>query len=80
MQYDANDTTALMERCKDDIHAPFFRKRAKFGSDAKDPIFVLGLPRSGSTLVEQILASHSTVEGTMELPDVAVMVPPDTRL
>jgi tetratricopeptide (TPR) repeat protein len=41
------------------------------GSDA--PIFVLGLPRSGSTLVEQILASHSAVEGTMELPDIAAL-------
>src|SRR5439155_5752039 len=35
-----------------------------------DPIFIVGLPRAGSTLLEQILASHSLVEGTMELPDV----------
>lgn len=40
------------------------------GSLAKDPIFILGMPRAGSTLVEQILASHSQVEGTMELPDM----------
>src|SRR5208282_4886007 len=38
-----------------------------------DPIFILGLPRSGSTLVEQILASHSRVEGTMELPDIPLL-------
>ncbi|MBT8099831.1 MAG: sulfotransferase [Gammaproteobacteria bacterium] len=38
------------------------------GCDAKDPIFIVGLPRSGSTLIEQILASHSQVEGTAELP------------
>lgn len=40
------------------------------GASAPDPIFILGLPRSGSTLVEQILASHSQVEGTTELPDM----------
>ena len=43
------------------------------GCPAPDPIFVVGLPRSGSTLIEQILASHSQVEGTMELPDVAML-------
>jgi len=40
------------------------------GCDAPDPIFIVGLPRSGSTLIEQILASHSQVEGTSELPDL----------
>jgi len=40
------------------------------GSDAADPIFILGMPRAGSTLVEQILSSHSQVEGTSELPDL----------
>ncbi len=40
------------------------------GHDASDPIFILGMPRAGSTLIEQILASHSLVEGTMELPDI----------
>ena len=44
------------------------------GSPANDPIFVVGLPRSGSTLVEQILASHSLVEGTSELPDIPAIV------
>jgi len=48
----------------------FFAERAGSGQTASDPIFVLGLPRSGSTLVEQVLASHSAVEGTMELPDL----------
>jgi predicted Zn-dependent protease len=48
----------------------FFAARAGSGVDARDPIFVVGLPRAGSTLVEQILASHSRVEGTMELPDI----------
>lgn len=51
-------TTELFERLKD------------VGHDAPDPIFILGLPRAGSTLLEQILASHSKVDGTMELHDI----------
>jgi hypothetical protein len=43
------------------------------GRSAPDPIFVVGLPRSGSTLIEQILSSHSQVEGTMELPEIIAM-------
>jgi predicted Zn-dependent protease len=50
--------------------ADFFRRRAGWGDPSPDPIFILGLPRSGSTLLEQILASHSQVEGTQELADV----------
>lgn len=46
----------------------FFETHSGDGHDAPDPIFIVGLPRSGSTLVEQILASHSQVEGTAELP------------
>ena len=45
-----------------------FEQASGKGCDAPDPIFIVGLPRSGSTLVEQILASHSQVEGTAELP------------
>ena len=48
----------------------FFDRRAGQGCNARDPIFIVGMPRSGSTLVEQILASHPAVEGTTELPDV----------
>ncbi len=48
----------------------FFATREGWGSDAADPIFIVGLPRAGSTLLEQILASHSQVEGTAELPDI----------
>ena len=44
--------------------------RAGGGVAGPDPIFIVGLPRAGSTLLEQILASHSLVEGTMELPDM----------
>jgi tetratricopeptide (TPR) repeat protein len=49
----------------------FFQAHSESGLEAPDPIFIVGLPRSGSTLVEQILASHSQVEGTAELPDIA---------
>jgi tetratricopeptide (TPR) repeat protein len=48
----------------------FLADRAGQGHDAPDAIFILGMPRAGSTLVEQILASHSMIEGTMELPDL----------
>jgi tetratricopeptide (TPR) repeat protein len=52
----------------------FFVARAGWGATAPDPILIVGLPRSGSTLVEQILASHSAVEGTQELSDVQRIV------
>ncbi len=52
----------------------FFEARDGWGAPAPDPIFILGLPRSGSTLLEQILASHSEVEGTQELPDIHAAV------
>jgi tetratricopeptide (TPR) repeat protein len=51
----------------------FFAARTGVGSGSAEPIFIVGLPRAGSTLVEQILASHSQVEGTMELPDVPAL-------
>ena len=50
-----------------------FAGLAGSGSHAADPIFILGLPRAGSTLLEQILASHSQVEGTMELPNILAL-------
>ena len=51
----------------------FFHARQGWGCPAGDPIFILGLPRAGSTLLEQILASHSQVDGTTELPDIIAM-------
>jgi len=53
---------------KSTFDAQLLSSRSNAGYDAPDPIFIVGLPRSGSTLVEQILASHSQVEGTAELP------------
>jgi tetratricopeptide (TPR) repeat protein len=52
----------------------FFQARADWGSQRRDPIFIVGLPRAGSTLIEQVLASHSQVEGTMELADIPRLV------
>jgi predicted Zn-dependent protease len=52
----------------------FFAARAGWGAPERDPIFILGLPRSGSTLIEQILASHSQVEGTQELAEIPRLV------
>lgn len=68
----------LMEACA----AQFFVDRRGSGAPDRDPIFIVGLPRSGSTLIEQILASHSRVEGTQELPiipRIAMELSPDLR-
>jgi predicted Zn-dependent protease len=54
--------------------AEFFAARRGWGCQTPGPIFIVGLPRSGSTLIEQILASHSQVEGTMELADIPRLV------
>ena len=71
--YDARDNHQRVQRAKRLLDAEFFRRREGQGSTAADPIFVLGLPRAGSTLIEQILSSHSLVEGTMELPEIMAL-------
>jgi predicted Zn-dependent protease len=68
--YSAEENSKYVQRCKALFTREFFAARAGSGAAARDPIFILGLPRAGSTLLEQILASHSLVEGTMELPDI----------
>lgn len=68
--YRADDATARVRRSVALFTPAFLRDRERAGCPAEDPIFVVGLPRSGSTLVEQILSSHPQVEGTMELPEV----------
>jgi tetratricopeptide (TPR) repeat protein len=73
IRYDADENAAHVERSRKLFTREFFAARDGVGCQAPDPIFVVGLPRSGSTLIEQILASHSQVEGTMELPDVAML-------
>jgi hypothetical protein len=72
--YDPDITTRYVRRSKALLTRQFFTERAGYGSPAPDPIFIVGLPRAGSTLIEQILASHSRVEGTMELPNIMSMV------
>jgi predicted Zn-dependent protease len=71
--YSADNNSRFVRRAQQLFTAEFFAARAGAGAAALDPIFVLGLPRSGSTLIEQILASHSLVEGTMELPDIPMI-------
>jgi tetratricopeptide (TPR) repeat protein len=72
--YDADESADHVRRSKALFTSAYFSAREGYGTHARDPIFIVGLPRSGSTLIEQILASHSAVEGTMELPDILAMV------
>jgi tetratricopeptide (TPR) repeat protein len=67
LQYDPNVLTSYVARCKAMFTIDFFAARAGSGSSSRDPIFIVGMTRSGSTLVEQILASHPAIEGTSEL-------------
>jgi tetratricopeptide (TPR) repeat protein len=69
-KYSSESLLADFERQKSLFTADFFAQRSGFGHDSPAPIFILGLPRAGSTLLEQILASHSHVDGTMELANV----------
>ena len=66
----AEENTRYVGRCKRQYTADFFSARKSAGAPSGEPIFIVGLPRAGSTLLEQILSSHSAVEGTMELPDL----------
>lgn len=70
LPYDSAKITAQVVHSKKVFTPGFFAERQGFGSKAIDPIFIVGLPRAGSTLLEQILASHSLVEGTRELADI----------
>jgi tetratricopeptide (TPR) repeat protein len=71
VSYDADATAAQIDRTIALATPAFFAARAGFGCPDGAPIFVIGLPRSGSTLIEQMLSSHPLVEGTMELPELA---------
>ncbi len=73
IRYDADEHRERLSRSHALFTREFLRERVHAGCPAPDPIFIVGLPRSGSTLLEQILASHSLVEGTMELPDIIAM-------
>jgi tetratricopeptide (TPR) repeat protein len=71
--HDPARSSGMLEREKTLFTPDFLAERKAWGAPAEDPIFIVGLPRSGSTLIEQILASHSQVEGTMELSDIGVI-------
>jgi Flp pilus assembly protein TadD len=71
--YRAGDTSLRVARARAVYTREFFAGRDGCGDPSPDPIFIVGLPRSGSTLIEQILSSHSAVEGTMELPEIIAM-------
>ena len=77
--YNIAELAGLTARTRALFTPDFLQSRAGAGSPDPAPIFILGLPRSGSTLIEQILASHSQVEGTMELPDINHLVLDLTR-
>ena len=68
--YSSESNTQLARRTISLYTPEFLAARKGYGSQAGDPIFIVGLPRAGSTLIEQILSSHSQVEGTRELPDI----------
>ncbi|MBS0364141.1 MAG: tetratricopeptide repeat protein, partial [Proteobacteria bacterium] len=71
--YDADETTAAVKRARATFTPTLFEIRRGTGAGDPAPIFIVGLPRAGSTLIEQILARHSQVEGAMELPDLGLI-------
>jgi len=72
-RYDAEKMSSDMQAQIETCTADLFKIKAGLGHDAPDPIFIVGLPRAGSTLLEQILASHSQVDGTLELPNILTL-------
>lgn len=74
LRYDPAEITAHVAASQQMFTPEFLAAKAGQGCAAPDPIFILGMPRAGSTLIEQILASHSSIEGTSELPDIIAMV------
>ena len=73
-KYDPVGHEVMINKIIEVFDKSFIEKHQAKGNPDISPIFIVGLPRSGSTLIEQILASHSQVEGTHELPDLAYMV------
>ena len=73
LSYDADWLTEQVGKLKTLYTREFFETRADAGCDSAEPIFVIGMQRAGSTLIEQILGSHSAIEATAELPDIALM-------
>jgi tetratricopeptide (TPR) repeat protein len=69
-RYDAEQMTVELEAQSNICTADFLTSKSGVGHAAPDPIFIVGLPRAGSTLLEQILSSHSMIDGTLELPNI----------
>jgi len=69
-RYTTKQMLAEFEAQKTYCTKDLFAAQGNLGCPAPDPIFIVGLPRAGSTLIEQILASHSQVDGTLELPNI----------
>ena len=74
LPYDAAQNSQRRQRAQSVYTPAFFRERAGSGDPDQAPVFIVGMPRAGSTLVEQILSSHPQVEATMELPDLIAIV------
>ena len=70
IKYSSDDTTDNTKRILDFFNLETIRDFSKSSTVDQDPIFILGMPRSGSTLVDQIISSHSKVDGTQELPNI----------
>ncbi len=73
IDYDPDTLKRHVASCKSVFTPEFFRSRQGSGCGSPDPIFIVGMQRAGSTLVEQILASHSAVEATAELPEISLL-------
>ena len=73
VQYDPVKTEVIHDEIIQIFDPECFEKKSSVATDGPVPIFIVGMPRSGSTLVEQILASHSQVEGAAELPYVTML-------
>ncbi|MBO9512418.1 tetratricopeptide repeat-containing sulfotransferase family protein [Erythrobacter sp. A6_0] len=72
-RYDADRMSEELKAQEEVCTSDLFAAKQGAGDPARDPIFILGLPRAGSTLLEQILASHSQIDGTLELPNVLAL-------
>ena len=72
-RYDADRMSEELKAQEEVCTSDLFAAKQGAGDRARDPIFILGLPRAGSTLLEQILASHSQIDGTLELPNVLAL-------
>jgi tetratricopeptide (TPR) repeat protein len=73
VRYDPDVQELALQRQVEFCTPELFERKAGMGGSYDDPIFIVGLPRAGSTLLEQILASHSLVDGTMELPNIIAL-------